>query len=1313
MKKHIRHLNLSILKKLTFSTIALLFCTGVFAKEQFIFTRISQEEGLTATINCIYKEKDSDVWIGSPNGMYRFDGYTLHQYKEELFSGCRIFQIFKDRKGNLWVLTDKKLLCRACGEENFSVILPDGKTDPFQFFSAIEDNEGVWFGGMSKIFRFDYTDGKLSIFSEMKDRKSFDCSHINFLDGRTLICSSHNGIIAFDTITGEFSSTPYGSDRLISCSMIDSKGRVWISSFNQGIDIFEKDGTKIKSFRKETSDLSNNIILCMTERNSVVWCGTDGGGITTIDLDGNNIEVLSHVSGDLTSFPANSIKSIHIDDYGDIWAGSIRDGLISVRSSHMYTFKDVHIGQSSGLSNPTVRCLHQEPDSDYVWIGTDGEGINRFNPKDRRFTHYPSTLSNRLVSIATYSDTELALSFYAQGIHLFNKQTGKIRPLKIDDEELNYQIRYSGRSINLYNERSGTLLLIGNKVKRFDKTNGRCTKIAIKDGDRAQGNFFPIGTTDNGVWIHDSRNIFFIPEGSPTMQLKGRLTVTEIRCGCLGPEGIIWLATGNGIYSFNTDESEFRHIETSLFKQASSVAWDGKSTLWVGTERYLYAYIASSGAFAIFGASDGAAENEYLSKSKLISSNGDIYLGGVQGLLQIGSEYEITESEDPAIKLNKLKADEEEVTPDKKGIYKVHRSCKTMSLSISIHEKDIFRQKRYRYQISSDNPAIETSSPLLNIRQLPHPGSYDIKVSCSKRNGDWSDMTKILTLKVPQPWYLTWWFITISCLIVLLSFYLILRTLSIRKENQMKLALKENEQKMYEEKVAMLINISHELRTPLTLIIAPLKRLLESMSPEQPGFNTLSRIYRQSRRMRRLLDMVLDLRKMEVGKSSLKIEKIDFNEWISAIVEDILKEEKEVGINIVLKSDKSITTVDFDRHKLETVIMNILMNAIKHSKSGDTISIITELTDDRTVRISISDQGPGLGDADLNSLFTRFYQSRSEEYGSGIGLSYSKVLVELHGGRIGAENNVDKGATFWWEIPVESPSENKAYIPGRAYLNEIMGHGETSEANVAAAEKFDTRGLKLMLVDDSQDLLDFLKEAFSGDFDEVVTVTSGHQAFRKLSESKLPDIIISDINMTDGDGYWLCNEIKQNNKYKHIPIVLLTAKGEEQSQSDSYKLGADSFLAKPFEIETLMELMRGILKRREEIHKRYLDPENKTSDKYSSDKEKFILELNSIISEHIGDPDLDQQLICRLMGISRAALYNKMKSITGTGAKEYITKIRIEKAKGMIEEGRMSLGEIAEKTGFSSASHFSTAFKSYSGMTPRQYKQSIEDNQEK
>ena len=1293
-------------KKLLFSIFLLLASISTFAKEQFIFTRISQEEGLTATINCIYKEKDGDVWIGTPNGMYRFDGNTLHQYKEELFSGCRIFQIKKDRRGNLWVLTDKKLLCRPSGEENFKILLPEGKTEPFQFFCAINDEKGVWFGGMSKIFRYSYEEEQLSIFSEMKDRKSFDCSHISVMNDTTLLCTSHNGILAFNTQTGEFSNTPFGQDRLISCSMIDSKGRVWISSFNQGIDIYDKDGKKIRTYRKETSELSNDIILCMKERNSVVWCGTDGGGITTIDLDNDITQVLSHVSGDLYSFPANSIKSLHVDDYGDVWAGSIRDGLISVRRSQMNTFKDVHIGQDSGLSNPTVLCLHQEKGSDYVWIGTDGEGINRFNPEDNRFTHYSSTLGKKLVSVATYSEKELALSVYADGIHLFNKQTGRVRPLVVNDPELIYQIRYSGRSINLYNEQNGDILFIGNKVKRLNKINGQCVKLVIEDGERAQGNFYPIGTSDEGVWLHDNINIFLIPEGSELMLHKGTLKGTSIRCGCLGAEGLLWFATSNGIYNFNTYDGTFKHVETTLFKGASSVAWNGKSTLWVGTERQLYAYMASTGAFAIFGPSDGAAMNEFLSKSRLISRNGDVYLGGVQGLLHIGAEHEITESDDPIIQLNKLKVDDLEVKPNDKGIYKVPRNSKTISLSIATHEKDIFRQKRYRYQISNINPVIETSSPVLNIRQMPTPGTYNIMVSCSKRNGDWSEMTQILTLKVPKPWYLTWWFIAICLLTIFGSFYLVLRSSYIRKENQMKLTMKEKEQKMYEEKVSMLINISHELRTPLTLIIAPLKRLLGNMSPEQAGFNTLSRIYRQSRRMRRLLDMVLDLRKMEVGKSNLKIEAIDFNDWISVIVEDIIKEEKEIGINIVLEKDERITAVEMDRHKLETVVMNVLMNAIKHSKSDDTISIKTELIDGK-VRVSISDQGPGLGDADMSSLFTRFYQSKSEEYGSGIGLSYSKILVELHGGIIVAENNADKGATFWWEIPVASSSEKKAYIPTRAYLNEIIGNNPSDEAKAAGVE-FDTRGMKLMLVDDSQDLLDFLKEAFEGDFAEVVTVTSGHRAYRKLAESKLPDIIVSDINMSDGDGYWLCNEIKQTDKYKHIPVVLLTAKGEEQSQSDSYKLGADSFLAKPFEIETLMALMRGILKRKEDIHKRYLDPENKASGNYGADHERFILELNRIISEHINNPDLDQQQLCSLMGISRAALYNKMKAITGTGTKEYITKIRIDKAKEMIEEGKLSLGDIGEKTGFSSASHFSTAFKGHTGMTPRQYKQSIE-----
>jgi YesN/AraC family two-component response regulator len=243
-----------------------------------------------------------------------------------------------------------------------------------------------------------------------------------------------------------------------------------------------------------------------------------------------------------------------------------------------------------------------------------------------------------------------------------------------------------------------------------------------------------------------------------------------------------------------------------------------------------------------------------------------------------------------------------------------------------------------------------------------------------------------------------------------------------------------------------------------------------------------------------------------------------------------------------------------------------------------------------------------------------------------------------------------------------------------------------------------------MLVDDSQDLLDFLKEAMAQDFAEIITLQSGNKAYAYLSAEKMPDIIISDVNMPDGDGFRLCRKIKEDKRYSHIPVILLTARGEQQSQSDSYRVGADAFLANPFEIETLLEMIKGMLRKREEVRERYFDTEDKTVSDYGSNEESFILRLNKVIAEHLDDPDLDQQMLCMELGMSRAALFNKMKTITGSGAKEYITKLRLEKAKSLIENSNLTIAEISEKTGFASQSYFSTAFKNYTGMTPSQYK---------
>ena len=1293
------------MKRLSLSAILiLLVCTALSAKEQYIYTQISQKEGLTSTINCIFKEQDGDVWLGTPGGIYRFNGTQIRSHADSLSQGRKIFHCSKDKVGNFWILTDRHVLCRKAGSDVFvKVDIPDARHNQ-PFYSMCEDEDGIWIGSTGSLYRYTYSDQKAVCFLKLDDMPSFLFRHMNLLDDKTMLCCSHNGMILIDTETGTVQHTPFGSHKEVSSAMIDSRGWIWIAFYNNGIEVFDRDGKPVKKYTSSNSALSSNLVLCMTERDSTIWAGTDGGGINIIDPKTDNISVLSHIAGDPSSLPAHSIKSIYTDHHGNIWAGSVRDGLIRISRSEMNTYGDVHWGLKNGLSNPTVLYLYQDPSEDYIWIGTDGEGLNRFDPDKNEFTHYKSTLKTKVVSIASYSEDELAISVYSDRIWIFNKNTGVSRPLEAHDEDLNYQFRYAGLGVNLANENDGSLLIISNLIYRFDKKTGKCIKIKRSDNLKATSSLLVIGNDERGIWLHDNFNIFLLETGSTELMRKGRLGETKINCGHFGDDDTIWLATDSGLYRFSIEESKASAINTGLFDKALSVVCDNSSRVWVGTENHLYAFLSDSENFALFGESDGAAKNEYLSKPHLLARDGSIYMGGVKGMLVIDPAYTIDNTENPSISLYELIVDGQPYKVDNERKCRLPRDSKTLNINVSVQERDILREKMYRFYISEDTDPYETAEPSLSLHQTLPAGSYEVRVSCTRRNGEWSCPESILTLEIPKPWYMTWWFITIVSSFIFIMSVLIHYTIAHRKNTRIQLALKEQEQKMYEEKVQLLINISHELRTPLTLILAPLKRLIKSIESDGENYPTLKRIYRQSLRMKDLLNMVLDLRKMEVGKNKLKIEKRDFNRWLSESIADIADEEREEGIIIVTDLDPAVGDVEFDKSKCDTVLMNIMMNAVKHSKLGDTITVRTEVTASGAVRTSISDQGPGLGDIDMSRMFTRFYQSNSEQYGSGIGLSYSKILTELHGGAIGAMNNPDKGATFWWEIPITCKCTN-VETPAKAYLNELMGYNPGVEVKTPESPSFNTSGMKLMLVDDNADLLDFLQESMGPEFAEMMTVGSGSEAMKILKSGALPDIIVSDINMPDGDGYWLCSQIKQNIRYSHIPVVLLTARGEEQSQSDSYRIGADAFLAKPFDVETLLELVRNLLKVKADIRTKYLDNDGQASSEYGSEEESFILQLNRIIAEHISDPELDQQLICKELGVSRALLYNKMKAITGRGTKEYINHIRLEKAKSLIETTSLSIAEISEMTGFSAQSYFSTAFKGYTGLTPSQYKQ--------
>ena len=688
-------------------------------------------------------------------------------------------------------------------------------------------------------------------------------------------------------------------------------------------------------------------------------------------------------------------------------------------------------------------------------------------------------------------------------------------------------------------------------------------------------------------------------------------------------------------------------------------------------------------------------------------------MGGVNGLLHINRHLPDEPALLPTLQLADILVGGERVYYRISNDHQlsVNEKSKPIIIKIITRDKDIFRKPMYRYTITGLNGQnIYSYLPEINLSSLP-TGSYHIKAACSTRNGDWTADYDILTLTVLPPWYKSGWFI-LSCTLfifisVILTFILILRN----KETKLKWAMKEHEQQVYEEKVRFLINISHELRTPLTLIHAPLKQLMDKLTADNENYPLIQSICKQSERMKNILNTVLNVRKMEVGQSTLHIQSIQLDEWAEQLISDFKPEASVRGITLVYQPEPEIQTLCFDKEKCTTILTNLLINALKYTPDESTISISTRLSEHRTrVRISISDQGPGLKDVDTNNLFVRFYQGNNSRPGTGIGLSYSKILVEQHGGNIGAYDNKNfgsPGATFWFELPLNTEPGNITLHP-QEYLNTLLAPTQETESIPEQQEENKTApSHTLLIVDDNKDLTDYLATALKDRFKTIWVAADGEEALR-LCREKRPHIVVSDIQMPHMNGYELCKQIKEDLEISHIPVILLTARNDEESQLYGYKNGADAYITKPFEVSMLYAIVCSQLHNRERMRTRYTDigplppPEEGT---FSSADEEFLNRLNQIITEHLDNEQLGIPFICNKIGISRASLYNKLKALTDMGANDYITKIRMERAIWLILHTELSVNDIADKTGFSTARYFSTVFKQHTGCSPTQYRE--------
>lgn len=1298
-------------------TLLIIFFGGIVrisAYPEYFVKQISLEEGLSqSTVKCILTDHRGLIWIGTQFGLNCFDREQIKSYYHDKNNPHslpfdEIDFIEEDALHNLWVGTEYGLALYDRENDLFKQIYHKDRQITSRTCLCVD--EGILFFETDRILLYRYTDKQFheqpmhapAEFSmHVEDVKMYDQTN-----GKILLATRWNGVWWYYWHTGDVERVSFIPEKNITEIYVDQTNHIWVAPYGKGVFAYTGEGV-LKKQLSTANQLRNDVVLDILEWKDEIWLATDGDGIHIYNKEKDEVRVIEHQSGNTHSLPVNSFRCLYKDPVNNLWAGSIRGGLIGLKEISIQTYKESPFGSTHGLSEKTVTGMYEDTDG-IIWLGTDGGGVNRFDPSTRLFRHYPQTKQAKVVSIIPMNENELLLSLFSRGLYIFDKQTGKMREYPIADKEQHTRMFRVGRSAHLHRRNKDSFHIYADSVYIYNQSTRKLTTVTIDEKGPWVSSLHHIYSNNYVSYLMGAYDLFEVNQLQQTMRplYRSHYSIGIISAVCRDKKGNFWIGSTTGLYHYDSIQDTLKAIDNYRFVGIQTLGFDNRDRLWIGTHNDLYAYNPEDERVAVFGESDGISANEYINKAPLITRSGDLYLAGVMGLVHISKDLPFAEQPDPSINLLEVVLDGERLGLPAENHMVVPWDYTSLHIKMMVLEDDLMRKKLFRYYIrGNQEEVIELPNHVISLYSLPI-GSYEIWVSCYKKNGDWSEPVELVKISITPPWWKTEWFICLFIVFLIGTIITVVASFIRRKENKMKWAIKEHEQKTYEEKIRFLINLSHELRTPLTLIYAPLKRLLKNGEVKDADQEKqLTSIFKQTRRIKNLIDMVLDVRKIEKGGETLHIKPHALNEWIRTVVDDFSNELESQERTLLFDLDERIEMVPFDAIKCEVILSNLLMNAIKFSEPSTTITITTRL-EGEYARIAICDEGIGLGNTDPSRLFVRFYQGSHSVNGTGIGLSYARMLIELHNGSIHATNNPEKGATFFFTLPLihqgipvlemGAPTSTEAWF--------------CSDQEFIPTPEFSTQKYTAIIVEDEPELRDYLKQSLKPHFKQVYVAEDGVDAGTKIRQNQ-PDIIISDVMMPRMDGFELCREVKSDIEISHIPVVLLTARTDTESTTQGYKLGADAYIAKPFDMDFLLVILKNQLNNREAVKLRYKDnnqviaPREET---ISNADEQFMLKLNHFIQENLENPLLDVNYVADHMAMSRASLYNKLKLLTDVSVGDYINKFRMTRALELLANKDLTIMEISERSGFSNQRYFSTVFKQAYGLTPSQYRQKKE-----
>ncbi|WP_167607651.1 hybrid sensor histidine kinase/response regulator transcription factor [Maribellus sediminis] len=1326
----------------------------------FNITYLSGEDGLSQNeVTRIIQDKNGFMWFGTRGGLNRYDGYEFIHYKSKAsvknhLSNPSIETLIEDSKGNLWIGTKSGgLNFYDIHTKTFSRITEFGKNkqalncDRIVSIAETKDGNilvGTWSDGL---YILDFINDTLQhLLTESQ------VNHI-LVDGEKFAWLSTNGAFLRMNLKdySQVEVNPGGRLNYTESISDSSNDLLWVTAWEGGLMSVDKRSFKIKSHKiNPVISSQDNTYTLLLDSQGRMWVGSWNGGLFLFDQKNetfSRVEIKPKQMGSQnTDF--DIILDIYEDRDHNIWIATDAGGIVRIGSSKPFGVVSVNSNPDCGLKNFHTSAFYKSPEG-VLYVGTRGGGLYK-TTDNKKFDLIPFTRSGSSTSIIRFvkpvSEHILWIGTGQDSYELdLTEKKSMLRPIQDKNifgiKKLTSFLKVDN-SLLVGSQQNGLFYISNYFIGSRELINFTPQNNPVLKNERI--NFIKEDLSGR-IWLGTYKGIYFFDKNSrEILDINfiddNKLTSDIIYCWHQTSDSVFWIGTPNGLNKLTQTKSgkfSVTHIcvEDGLPDDfIHGILSPDNKEIWVSTNSGLAKLNIENNQIFSFDKTDGLQGMMFSEDQGYMATDGTMYFGGNMGYNYFKQNEIVINKTIPPIVFTRLKVYDKEVFPMQKvngkeifkkplnsnpEIYLTFKekefTIEYAALNYNAPERNQYAHKLEGYDSDWLYVGSKRSVTYIGLK----PGTYIFKVIGSNNNNVWNSKGNSLKIVIEtEPWK-SWYALAIYAFLVIGMASLIrwnsIRQLNLANNLKLEKILHKQDQKLNEMKLRFFTNISHEFRTPLTLILAPLKELLtkEEYSPLPSEIQNKIEIARNnSLRLLKLVNQLLDFRKVESGNMKLVTSFTNINKFVAEVCHPFFELAKINRINFELTIDPENEDIWIDRNKVEIVINNLVSNAFKHIPENGSIKVQLSHTK-KTVLLSVSDNGPGIPEHEIDKIFDRFYRVEKEEGdgSSGIGLALAKRFVELHKGTISVHSEPNIKTEF--SISFQKGSDHLK----PAEMHELI----IEKSNFAIQDQFIVNRLSVrqnskkgtgdcvLVVEDNPDLNNYLVEILKPYYN-LESGFDGKEGF-EIARVKKPQLIISDIMMPNVDGFEFCKKIRDNKDTSNIPFIFLTAKSDEQFNLLGTKSGADDFISKPFDPNLLLEKVKNMLESRKKLKEQYtkivrLEP---SALEISSSDEVFLDKTIAIIEANLQNPNFTSHTISQKMNMSRTSFYRKLKELSDMSIGEFIRSIRLKRAAQLLADKELTITEIAYSVGFSDAKYFRSIFQKQFGCTPSDYRNKLNE----